>query len=224
MSFGLHFPRFTCMLCITLHYLLFIWKLLWDFLFTLLVLDDCWWPCSLHSLSLEAWWHAYNKELIAVLLPKHLEASGGLRVCVMALTGPGDLTVSVKEPQGRFDALVKCHCEGALTFPLPFFFFFFFLKCIIFKPVNKQTWKRNQNLAWCRSCKCKHENQTLFLQKLWHTYKAHTTRWLLWEPFWQLCPELPIRLRELQTPSAITLSCWLHLHNIIEKASGAFVT
>ena len=38
---------------------------------------------------------------------------------------------------------------------------------------------------------------------------------------WQLCPELPIRLRELQTPSAITLSCWLHLHNIIEKATGA---
>lgn len=68
---------------------------------------NSWWPSSLHSLSLEARWHARNKELIAALLPSYLEGSKSLRACVMELTGPGDSTVTVREPAGRLDAVVK---------------------------------------------------------------------------------------------------------------------
>lgn len=68
-----------------------------------------WWPSSLHSVSLEAWWHARNKALIATLLPKHREGSRGPRAHVMALTGPGDSTVTVKEPAGS----ARCSCQTA---------------------------------------------------------------------------------------------------------------
>lgn len=70
-------------------------------------LADSWWPSSLHSMSLEARWHARNKELIATLLPEHLEGSRGPGAYVMALTGPRDPTVTVRKPAGRLDAVVK---------------------------------------------------------------------------------------------------------------------
>lgn len=99
-----HFPWFFC---ITLYYLLSVLNVMGFSIQIIPYLADFWWPCSLHSVSLKAPWHARNKELIAVLLPKHLEGSRGPRACVMALTGPGDSTVTVTEPEGRLDAVVK---------------------------------------------------------------------------------------------------------------------
>ena len=55
----------------------------------------------------------------------------------------------------------------------------------------------------------------------WHNIILSAVSRVLREPPDSFAPELPIRLGELQTPSAITLSCWLHLYHIIEKATGA---
>lgn len=82
-------------------------------------LADFWWPCSLHSVSLKAPWHARNKELIAALLPRHLEGSRGPRAYVMALTGPKDSTVTVTEPAGRLDAVVKRQARKTQAAPTP---------------------------------------------------------------------------------------------------------
>lgn len=67
------------------------------------------------STSLEAQWHACNKELIAALLPKHRDGSRGPRAHVMALTGPEDSTVTVREPAGWLDAVVKRRGEETET-------------------------------------------------------------------------------------------------------------
>lgn len=189
-------------------------------------LADFWWPCSLHSVSLKAPWHARNKELIAALLPRHLEGSRGPRAYVMALTGPKDSTVTVTEPAGRLDAVVKRQARKTQAAQTPGHLWTD--ACRSHAGAYANTQRRH---AWPSAAHAKWNGIILFLlrcmtgtHKCTHIlYKTHTHTQPS-ESFgspWQLCPELPIRLRELQTPSAITLSCWLHLHNIIEKTTGA---
>lgn len=136
---------------------------------------------------------------------------------------PGNVTVRV--PAGRCGAVVgpgekmqPAHTVG----------------CFLITAYRTHT-RAYANTQWRRAWEhdsvlymhMQNENIMLFFlqcDKSTHTYSIKHTDAQPGESFgspWQLCSELPIRLRELQTPSAITLSCWLHLHNIIEKATGA---
>lgn len=150
-------------------------------------LADSWWPSSLHSVSREAWWHSCNKELIAALLPRHPEGSRGLRACVMALTGPGDSTVTVREPAGRLDAVVnrqarkhrQCKRSGVLLIDA-----YRFPRLRLCKHTTETcmgAWRR----AVHAHAKWKHN---VVLAAMWQertqTYRkhTHTTWWILWEP------------------------------------------
>lgn len=80
-------------------------KLLWGFLFKWLLILFGQFRVTLQP-SVLVPHGSRNKQLIAVLLPKHLKGSRGLGAYVTAVTGPGDSTVTVTEAAARLGAVV----------------------------------------------------------------------------------------------------------------------